>query len=320
MRIDYFILKSIKKIYKKLFNSNKVEPIEFEKDPNVVYKELIGLITSDKPIMVARYGATELLCIVNYINIKKGRPNLREYFNIEDSDWWWADNKLRQIEELSGFFPATIENVERFCELMIDDSGQVDALASWIENEKYMQGYIADAYRFQGLLLDPFWSDTPWTVALKGKKVLVIHPFESTIISQYKKRELLFTNPDILPEFELKTIKAVQSLGGNSEYSTWFEALDYMKSEIDKIDFDICLIGAGAYGFPLAAYVKRKGKKAIHMGGSLQLIFGIRGKRWENENYNEVYNYSKLMNEYWVKPAEQEKPRNASNVEGACYW
>lgn len=320
MRIDFFILKGVKWLYTKYFNTSKGKQLVYESNPNVVSEELINQINSDKPIMVARYGATELLCVVNYINVKRGRLNLKDYLNTKDSDWWWSDNKLKQIEELSGFFPASIENVERFCELMIEDSNQVDALASWLENENYMQEYTMNAYRFQCLLLDPFWSDIPWTVALKGKKVLVIHPFEDTIKSQYKKRDLLFTNPDILPEFELKTIKAVQSLGGNSEFTTWFEALDYMKSEIDKIDFDICLIGAGAYGFPLAAYVKRIGKKAIHMGGSLQLVFGIRGKRWENENYNEVYNYSKLMNEHWVKPAEQEKPRNASNVEGACYW
>ena len=58
-----------------------------------------------------------------------------------------------------------------------------------------------------------------------------------------------------------------------------------MKAQIDKEDFDICLIGAGAYGFPLAAYVKRKGKKAVHLGGALQLLFGIKGSRWEDPNH-----------------------------------
>ena len=55
-----------------------------------------------------------------------------------------------------------------------------------------------------------------------------------------KKRELLFKNPDILPEFEsLTVIKAVQSLGGDSHgFSDWFEALEYMKAEIDKVDYD----------------------------------------------------------------------------------
>ena len=57
-----------------------------------------------------------------------------------------------------------------------------------------------------------------------------------------------------------------------------------MKSEIDKCDYDVCLIGCGAYGFPLAAHVKHKGKQAIHLGGTLQLLFGIKGNRWFDPN------------------------------------
>jgi hypothetical protein len=99
-----------------------------------------------------------------------------------------------------------------------------------------------------------------------------------------------------------------------------------MKSEINKADFDICLIGCGAYGFPLAAHVKRMGKKAFHIGGSLQLLFGIKGKRWEvNDPHYELGNdniidYYSLPNEYWVRPLEEEKPANHSKVEDSCYW
>ena len=62
------------------------------------------------------------------------------------------------------------------------------------------------------------------------------------------------------------------------------------------------------------------GKKAVHLGGSLQLLFGIKGKRWEDPNYNKNYNYSELMNEYWIRPDERFKPQNAAQVEGGCYW
>lgn len=70
----------------------------------------------------------------------------------------------------------------------------------------------------------------------------------------------------------------------------------------------------------MAAHVKRQGKKAVHLGGSLQLLFGIKGKRWEDPNYNKNYNYSELMNEYWIRPDERFKPQNAAQVEGGCYW
>lgn len=169
-------------------------------------------------------------------------------------------------------------------------------------------------------LLNPFFSHIPWTRALEGKKVLVVHPFAETIQKQYLQREFLFEN-NILPKFQLFTVKAVQSIAANNtQFSDWFEALNYMKLQIDKHDYDICLIGCGAYGFSLAAHVKRKGKKAVHLGGSLQLLFGIRGRRWENPDYNSQYNYSKFMNEYWVRPNDSERPNAANKVEGACYW
>ena len=81
----------------------------------------------------------------------------------------------------------------------------------------------------------------------------------------------------------------------------------------EKHDFDICLLGCGAYGFPLAAHVKRLGKKAVHIGGALQLLFGIKGRRWDRE-------FSSIYNDAWVRPEENEKPRNANSVEGGCYW
>ena len=218
-------------------------------------------------------------------------------------------------------------NLERFGELMIEDSKHVDILGSWrIEERRLID--INKVKTIQLLLLEPYHAKHPWSRVLKGKKVLVIHPFAETIQHQYEqKRTLLFKNPDVLPEFQLETIKAVQSLGGQSPFNTWFDALEYMKDEIDKRDYDIALIGCGAYGFPLAAHVKRTGKKAVHLGGALQLLFGIKGKRWINPYYGKVFlpflkenYYNNLMNEFWVYPSESERPSNAANVEGACYW
>jgi hypothetical protein len=233
---------------------------------------------------------------------------------------------MNQMQMWSGFFPPTVEKLEQFCELMLEDLKQVDILGSWLEGEKQFEKEMQHVSKVHLRLLEPFWVKDPWTKALENRKVLVVHPFTKTIESQYKKRELLFLN-NLLPNFDLKVIKAVQSLAGETTpFPDWFEALEYMKSEIDKTEYDICLIGAGAYGFPLAAHVKRMGKKAVHIGGSLQLLFGIKGKRWENPYYGvEVWgipvgSYSNLMNEYWTSPLEDERPNEMNKVEGGCYW
>ena len=154
--------------------------------------------------------------------------------------------------------------------------------------------------------IDTHWKKNP------VKKVLVIHPFKKSILQQYEKRRLLFSNPRMLPDFDLKIIQAVQSIGGQtSEYKDWFEALESMKRKISETDFDIALIGAGAYGFPLAAHVKRIGKKAVHLGGILQMLFGIYGNRWKE---------SPLINEHWIRPSQEETPAAAEKVENSTYW
>lgn len=164
----------------------------------------------------------------------------------------------------------------------------------------------------------PYLQENPWTSCLKGKKVLVIHPFEETIKKQYAKRELLFKNPNVLPEFELITFKAVQGAGISSKtlpYKTWFEALEDMKGKISKIDFDIALIGAGAYGMFLGAHCKAMGKKAVHMGGATQILFGIKGQRWDHLGYAPY-------NEHWVRPSAEETPQGVEKLENGtfAYW
>lgn len=62
------------------------------------------------------------------------------------------------------------------------------------------------------------------------------------------------------------------------------------------------------------------GKKAIHLGGGTQLLFGIKGKRWEGRYHGDDTRFADLFNEYWTYPSENEKPQNAEKVEGGCYW
>ena len=91
-----------------------------------------------------------------------------------------------------------------------------------------------------------------------------------------------------------------------------------MKEQCSKCDFDVAIIGCGAYGFPLAAEIKRMGKCAVHLGGATQLLWGITGRRWIQGNYHNFSN--DVVNNYWVRPMDCEKPINAEEVEGGCYW
>jgi hypothetical protein len=323
--LSIYALKALRKLYDKVFGIKPVKP-ECEQDPDKASQLIYDAIMADKPCMVARFGAFELAILVNYLGVKLGKQHILSYIKGNELDWWWNESLLHSMHINAGFFPPTIEKIEQFCELMLQDIPQVDMLGSWLETEECFKTELANVHKVHLRLLEPFWAKDTWTKALENKKILVVHPFAHTIESQYKKRELLFSN-NLLPAFDLKVIKAVQSIAGETtSFHDWFEALDYMKSEIDKTEYDICLIGAGAYGFPLAAHVKRQGKKAVHLGGSLQLLFGIRGKRWENSNYGvkewgiPYGSYSNLINEYWTFTLENERPHEMNKVEGGCYW
>ena len=275
----------------------------------------------DAPCMICRFGRTEMRAIVRWLDVTDPRPaplKALRYVTGRAGPYWWDDEVRTTIRELSGFFPSTDENLARFAEEMLEDSRLIDVIATWVPGEKRVAHYFPNAKAIPLADLEPFMHADPWSEALAGKKVLVIHPFEESIRAQMAKRELLFADPRMLPPFELKTLKAVQSLGGDTlggRFASWFEALDWMKARVSETDFDVAIIGAGAYGMPLAAHVKRLGKKAVHMGGGSQILFGIRGKRWD-----EHPRFQHLFNEHWIRPLESEAPRNFQSVEAGCYW
>ncbi len=280
---------------------------------------ILERLLSEKSLMVSRFGSTEMQCLVNYLGVT--RPdlykNIKTFIEGKSPAWWWEEISISQLCTYSGFFPKKGKMVERFCELTLQDAKEIDILGSWLVDEKILTSDLKRAKRVMLEDIEPFFCIKPWTWALEGKRVLVVHPFSETIESQYKKRQKLFTN-NLLPHFELSTLKAVQGLAGEkTPFESWFDALEYMKSEISSRSFDICIIGCGAYGMPLAAHVKRLGKKSIHLGGVTQLLFGIMGGRWEE---HVVYPYMNLLNDSWVRPNRRERPSNAEFIENACYW
>lgn len=284
--------------------SEFLNPMMEEKEAN---SYIASKIKSEEPFFMGRVGSTELETICNYM-----------YFTdrIHGSNTPYTNNITNMLCDWCGFFPADHVLMDKFCQLYLEKIKDADMLwcmwKSRYENKLFQDvcpNTILSKYDDTGF---PVNMEIPWTTALKGKKVLVIHPFEDSIKENYKIKDKLFSN-HFLPDFELITLKAVQTLADNKSvpFETWFNALDYMKRQMEKIDFDIALIGAGAYGFPLGAYAKELGKKALHIGGMLQLYFGIRGKYYDQFEYH---------NEYWTRPLEEEKPKGFNKVEAGRYW
>ncbi|MBC7535650.1 MAG: hypothetical protein H7258_08160, partial [Ferruginibacter sp.] len=230
----------------------------------------------------------------------------------------WNEHHKQVLCDVSGFFPFTQPNMDQFCKTYLEFIKNIDVLGVWRVGEENVADLFNEHIQLINLpAIEPYYFATPWSSALKGKKVLVISPFTESIKKQYEKRTLLFANKEMLPDFELLTITAVQTVAENTEgFTDWFEALESMYAQIAKMEFDVAIIGAGAYGMPLANFIKMKmGKIAIHMGGATQLLFGIKGKRWDS-----FPSIKAMYNEHWINPSEAERPAGLDKVEGGSYW
>ncbi len=272
---------------------------------------IVDKIKSGEPFMAARFGCTELSVMTSVL---KNRICGESIENRERFEKWFG-----RLSEGAGFFPPDENLAEKYTDLMLEACGQVDLLAMW---HLHMEDYVITEYLPNARLtflyrIEPWRTKNPWSAALKGKRVLVIHPFDESIRSQYQRREKIFPGTEVLPEFTLLTQKAVQTIAGERDerFEDWFGALDYMYEEAMKTDFDIAIIGCGAYGFPLAAKIKASGKQAIHLGGATQIFFGIKGKRWVESPMVKID-----FNDAWVYPGETETPGHHKNVEEGCYW
>lgn len=271
-------------------------------------KLLYDGIMSDKPFMAGRIGDIENTVVLCDKMVKLGAIGQIPY------------KKMKMAKNGAGIFPITQDAFEVFAQEYEKSMRSMDVAVFWghICCEQYMhrKNYLR-AVLVPSRPLEPFVFQKPWTRALKGKKVLVVHPFAETILKQYARRDKLFENNDILPEFELVMLKAVQSSAeSDCEFESWLDALEFMKKEIEKKDFEVAILGCGGYAMPLAAYIKSLGKKAIVLGGLTQLLFGIKGARWEVSRPDIVAMY----NEHWTRAEENEKPKGYKGIEDGAYW
>lgn len=271
-------------------------------------KVIAHLIERGEPAAVLRYGTYELMAVARHLY---GAP---------------FPEAMKRLHWNAGFFPEDARYLGRFSDIYTEATRVADCFIAWNYRHKpgrYEEQVFRDFCPAAQVVditgLNCFSLEAPWTAALEGRRVLVVHPFAATIEAQYERRELIYPERNVLPRFaSLHTIRAVQSIAGTQPaFSNWFEALASMEREIEAIDrthgFDAAIIGCGAYGFPLAAHIKRMGKVAIHLAGATQILFGIMGKRWEAR-------YAHLMTDAWVRPSADERPSEFNSIERGAYW
>jgi hypothetical protein len=273
---------------------------------------LLQALSNGRPFAAGKMGSSECWALAWHLQ-------LRRFYK-----YTWQVPSFGELDlaEQSGVFPNSPEMFHRFADTYLQAVASLDLAGVWfnIGEHQILQRQVPTVTRSDIRALEPWFSpQCPWSSALAGRRVLVVHPFEQTIRRQYGRRlEVWAGQPEMLPEFELRTLKAPYGFS-KTGFGNWMEMLAWMEGEMERIDrdegFDVALVGCGAAGIPLAAKAKSLGKAGVHLGGALQLLFGIRGQRWDQRA-----EFQPFFNDAWCRPDESEKPVEFSKVDRGGYW
>jgi hypothetical protein len=319
--ILYFIFRLFRKLFRDSEYTKSFQEISGQNSNDYLFNILSK--EHEDGLMICKFGSIEMKNILCYLIDRNHESNKIEYIfeALRGHIYLFEEEAMNYLCKNAGFFPNDTSLKNRYLERSLEDIKEIDILASYLKAEKYIFPFMKSSTKHIDLdgFYAPFLFKNPWSSQLYNKKVLVVHPFADSILKQYNNnRNSIFPNSDVLPQFkELKVIKAVQSIAGeNTNFDDWFLALECMERQMDAIDYDVAIIGAGAYGMSLAAHAKRNKKIAIQLAGWTQMLFGIYGQRWVED----MPEFSKYINSFWMRPSSEETPINFKKVEQGCYW
>jgi len=231
-----------------------------------------------------------------------------------------------RLHNTGGLFPVRKDIFFRFADEYRVALAQMDLVALWQDRgtyESFLEARAADRWAPSAArtgfyfirFIKPY---AQWLEDLARLRWLVVHPFEKTIRAQLPHiRDLgVFSEisfPDLKTRIEDTSFLAPPQFSYMTppRHQDWFEALDELKARMEKANFDIALVGAGAWSLPLVAHAKKIGKKGIHMGGALQLLFGVKGGRFDPAG---IYNHA------WIRPLPEDIPNDFKKMEKGAYW
>jgi hypothetical protein len=156
----------------------------------------------------------------------------------------------------------------------------------------------------------------------RDKKILLVCPFAGIL----KERATRETFESVWSKTGKKWFYplAVDSLefpyGFSKEtqkrYPTALELYKHIIAEIDNRDFDIALVAASGLAIPIVSHIKNRGKVAIDLGGHLQIIFGVLGKRWRTfKGWDRLY-----FNDSWIDMPAEYRPKETDVCDKGAYW
>lgn len=294
---------------------------------------VMALIESPEPAFLSRLGGSDSDAVIAYSDLTS-RSDHGAAFQL-------AQQKLDLLRRFNGYYDKAEDpsNIGRYCELLSQDYRRCDhlmmagspllteffpeeinpifqvdttdirrSLHRFVEDIRlsrpsvsfYPYPYVERILHGDHTLFKAFAKTLP------GKRVLAVTPFAESIRINFPQRRRFFSDYTY-PDFCLLTYNTPITYSGLPACfypdTDWFETLARMKREISKLDFDIALLACGSYAVPLGLHIRDiMQRKAIYVGGCLQLYFGVMGRRYDDPFFRDQINV-----EAFIHPIERER-------------
>ena len=296
------------------------------------------IIEPSNKIMIGKIGANELLIIYQFIAIIQNK--------IVD----FSPDIKREGCLTAGIYPSSKEGFIIFVNKYLEAIKSMNILASWndriLEFEEYIwNNYISKDKISNGISngilgiveltsLESFYTESKywWQNLYENKTILIITPFVKSIQTQLdlSKRDKVWRGKwqgfwSNTINFKYVKFPHPYYISNKEDKDSYPQSLELLmqkyNAEIDAIgDFDIALVGTGAYSILLCDYIKRiKKKNSFHLGGGLQMMCGVYGHRWE-PSFNNSSFLKEYINDAWIRPLPEEIPPMYNAQENGAYF
>jgi len=286
-----------------------------------MHKYLTDKLKTNKPFIMPRIAGIENNFVELGVNLMQN--------SLDQEQVAYIQNGMKIMKNNAGIKLTSLSSVAKYSKLYLDSFQKCDAYFEW-EPWGDVYKYIAQSHTFINLNFGnkkQFWAFTldifhniyndPWTLALRGKRILIISPFIKSFEEKLPVLKEIY-GVDLFPECSFIFLKPPQTQGDcvSEEFD---KELDKFVEKIDAVkkDFDVALCSCGGYGNLVCSKIFDMGKSSIYVGGVLQMYFGVYGTRWLKERPDILRLF---MNKHWTRPKEEEQPDGFKKVEGSCYW
>jgi hypothetical protein len=220
-----------------------------------------------------------------------------------------------------GVFPADPAFYLRFNDWYAESVRRLDCVGLYLNTwDTALEEPIVEFYRPGGKLAHyvalhpdrdvPARDETCYLPAFAGKSVLIVCPFagilaeratRSTFEGVWSKIGKRWFEPAEVAPLEIPYGFAASA---HARYPTVLEMHEEVADEMARRSFDVALIGAGGLGVPLAVHAKDLGRVGLDLGGHLQILFGVLGRKWRGlDEWREAY-----FNDDWIDMPDRYRP------------